>query len=421
MFLPLEMRQASLDEKYPSTGILWRVDSESNPPERAGSIDLSRPCVVYFGGGAYLSMETEQLATQYRTLQHIIDGAVPSSAFDFYSFTLESPESGSVRSNKTACNKYASAVTDAYNEDPKQFFSLKAQQFVDQALASYFPDGRSMNATERAEAMNVLARQLSNLTIFANSYGTTFTQEVRNVLVHMLDERGFEEKEMNPAILAVAAIGVGPNATIKPKYPDFSQVTLLYNEDKSAMAESGIHIGHPHLDFRHTEQPIARADVGAVDAGAHHILLSRETDTTLRGVGFRNQELPKLPLQELAAAAHDIEGQVADRTQETPHMVHRQVDPHNKPLYTSALHHEMRDDGIYYVIPSNVLGINTCRFITEMVKASAQGDRDTGPALNAAVDRFITPEQMQKDQSQVDFFVRLHQSLGQDNPKSAER
>jgi hypothetical protein len=370
---------------YDAPSRLWQVTPLSAEPHEVFAIDTCKPCLFFFGGENYLCRGKSSANNQYNQLRRALTDGSHRNPFNFYTLIDD-------HANDHAEEKQNETVTRArendehYERDGMHYYSADASQFVSRYLLPLVDSLEGLSGEARRDALYEAQKHFGSITFFGYSYGTTFIQEVRNALVATLPKRGYNEKEMASLIACLAAVNIGPSFRYTPKYPDITQTTFVWSKDKEAIKATGITLSVRTLEFN---QPTP--DIAWAERDNHSIIYVNGGSTRLRSVRYPAPS--RMDLEDfLQAAQHPSPELMLD---EPAIYDHRVVSPHNKQLNIARLSDEVTDDYHETSFPSNLVGMNSMRFLSAYVAASDKAlkhdiPRDAGAVAHETITEHLS-------------------------------
>jgi hypothetical protein len=395
-------------ESLENHSIVWTMGENDKKPHKAKLLDTTKPCVFFFGGGAYLSTGEKSVLPQMKYMKEILSPVIQPDKYNFYTITSSAAECDKQDSIYNAGKK-----NQAYNDSPRRFFSKEAEAFVQSYLTPMIADIRHLQASEREKAIVSTAKNFSALTFLGFSYGTAFIQEISNALNIELDKKGYKEIEKTNTLDAMSAVNIGLTFQFVPKYPDITQASLVLANDKDAVRESGISPSNTYLDFEHKDHGLAHAQ-----SNNHTIIYAPNGSTRLRGLRYNNPK--NIPLDSLIKMAKDWE---QTSVEDKPIVLNQTVIPHNKQLQTSNMRCDIEPESINYTFPSNLIGVNSVRFLQTLVAASAQAlqhdsVRNSKECMEKCVSKYLNNKAVNHDYVKTAFSQRIFDSLSNDSTPS---
>lgn len=405
----IDSLREELAGEHPRRAVVWgvRPHRDSNEVSEVQSLDLTKPCLIFFGGGAYTSIGKDLVLPQFNTVKDMLAPDFVPSEYHFYSMT----DDGSVNDKEKGLS-HINKKNLAYNNHPHHFYSKKAAFFVDQLLMPHIPD-RAADPAQVKGDINTIARKFSKITFLGFSYGGVFVQEIRNALNERLDAKGYNNKEQDEIMNAMASVNLGPTFTHCTKYPDIPQATLILAADKGVVKATRVSPANPDIEFNNPLLPICYAH-----SGKQCLIYGREGSVRLRRVayGINNDVHPNLDtLKNMAMNWNEAQpDQPVDYED-------RVISPHNNQLYSSNFRYGSKGNGIGYVFPSNHIGINSVRFLRDLVGASKEAQanhavRDAMTVINACAETHLSSKKVREDEASIAFFQKMFANLCPENP-----
>jgi hypothetical protein len=413
-YLGKNMELTELRSKIPegleNHSVLWTMSEDNKKPHEVKSLDTTKPCVFFFGGGAYLATGEKSVLPQMKYMKGMLSQVIQQDKYNFYTLTSDAAECAKEDSMFNAGKK-----NQAYNDYPRMFFSKEAEAFVQSHLTPMIADIRNLQEDEREKAIASTAKNFSAITFLGFSYGTAFIQEISNALNLEMDKKGYRDTEKASTLNAISAVNIGLTFKFTPKYPDITQASLVLANDKDSVRESGISPSNTYLDFEHKAHGLMYAQ-----KNNHTIVYSPHCSTRLRGLNYTNTT-KNMPIESLIEAAKNWDTVSCDES--SPVVLNNVVPAHNKQLQTASMRCDIEPESINYTFPSNLIGLNSIRFLQNSVIASAQAlqndsIRDTKGCMDKCISDHLNNESVDNDYIKTAFFQRLFDRLSNDNSHS---
>lgn len=382
--------------------VVWTMSSRDETPRPVTTMDVTKPCVFFFGGGAHLCKGDQSVPSQLKAMNEILAPTTADSDYNFYTLTNKTTD------DKTASLYAAGVKNQAYNDDPRAFSSEEAKSFVASYLMPLVKDVQKLPPEKRSAAVSSTAKNFSAVTFFGYSYGTAFIQEISNALNVALDGKGYSDKEIGSVMKSLAAVNIGATFKYIPKYLDIPQTTLILANDVEAVKNSGLSPASVYLDFTHIGSKLAYAQ-----NGSHTIIYADNASTRLRNLTYHSPASNDSFTSLIAQAKNWTDTLPAE---DTPTVLNKVVHAHNKGLQTASMRWHLDPEATSYTFPSNLVGVNSVRFLQDAVKGSADAlrknvIRDTTALTERCITKNLSPEAVQSDITQTNFFQQLFEKL----------
>ena len=178
--------------------------------------------------------------------------------------------------------------------------------------------------------------------------------------------------------------------------------------DKDSVRETELSLSNKYLDFEYRSKGVAWA------RRDHHTVIYAPNDSTrLRGISYSNPTTT-YDIKDLIRKARDSYKEESET--ELPFVINKVVPAHNKQLQTASFRWDIEPDGIFYTFPSNLIGINSGRFLRESVIASTDAlrnnsVRDCNRITDDCIAKYINNETIEKDHASTFFMKQLFEKL----------